>query len=54
MAPASQTRRRLEARDEKDPVSRYDLPETGRPMAASARGKGEVPRGWCSRIAYCQ
>ncbi|KAK1826910.1 hypothetical protein QBC39DRAFT_437568 [Podospora conica] len=49
-------RRRLEARDEKDPVSRPDLPETGRRWhSGSLRArKGEVPRGWCSRMACCQ
>lgn len=46
MAPALQPRRRLEARDEKDPVSRHDLPDTGRRWhtgSLRARKRGGAP-----------
>lgn len=47
MAPAlQQPRRRLEARDEKDPVSRHDLPDTGRRWhtgSLRARKRGGAP-----------
>lgn len=46
MAPALHPRRRLEARDEKDPVSRHDLPDTGRRWhtgSLRARKRGGAP-----------